>query len=137
MRVVLAAALATLALAAPVRAAEGYQAQRCAALPVLEAACPCDQAVGRGPYVSCISQAARKYAQEKGDANAVRVGEVVRCAAQSVCGRPGSVACQTGPRCRIVASAERCRDMGGTVTGRRSCCADCPAATPSTTKPAD
>ncbi len=126
MRLVLAL-LATLVLAAAAPAAEDCQARRCALEPALEKECPCDGARSRGDYVSCVSRAARTLAQEKGDASALCLGDVVRCAAQSTCGRPGAVACQTGPRCRVVASAERCRAFGGTVTGRRSCC---PACTP-------
>jgi hypothetical protein len=116
-----------LALAAlPAAAAQDCQAKRCAARAAIEAACPCDKATDHGAYVSCVAQTARQVVGREAGA-AMCVGEVVRCAAQSTCGKSGAVTCQKGPRCRIVNSAERCTDSGGRVGTSKSCCPDCPS----------
>jgi len=126
MRTLLFASLTLgLALAAvPAGAAEDCQAKRCATRAAVEAACPCDKATDHGAYVSCVAQAAREAVGRESSA-AVCVGEIVRCAAQSTCGKSGAVTCQKGPRCRIVNSAERCQNSGGRVGTAKSCCPDC------------
>jgi hypothetical protein len=116
-----------LALAAvPAGAAEDCQAKRCAAKAAIEAACPCSTATDHGAYVSCVAQAARQAVGSEASGG-VCVGEIVRCAAQSTCGKSGAVTCQKGPRCRIVNSAERCQNSGGRVGTAKSCCPDCPS----------
>ena len=110
--------------AAPAGAAEDCQARRCAAKAAIETACPCDKASDHGAYVSCVAQAARQSAGREANAG-VCVGEIVRCAAQSTCGKSGAVTCQKGPRCRIVNSAERCENSGGRVGTAKSCCPEC------------
>ena len=110
--------------ALPAAAAQDCQAKRCAARSAIDAACPCDKATDHGSYVSCVSQAAREAAGREAN-TAICVGEMVRCAAQSTCGKPGAVTCQKGPRCRIVNSAQRCTDSGGRVGSTKSCCPDC------------
>ena len=110
--------------ALPAAAGQDCQAKRCAARSAVDAACPCDKSTDHGAYVSCVAKAAREAIGGEGSA-AVCVGEMVRCAAQSTCGKAGAVTCQKGPRCRIVNSAERCTDSGGRVGSSKSCCPDC------------
>jgi len=138
------------------------EAARCAVQAALSE-CPCDlgvpggtvAATNHGRYVACVAHAIHRLS--KGP-NAVVPknckGKITRCAARSICGKPGAVTCQIpqlgmcdtttgtcvddpllvcssnadcviGTRCKIKRSAELCEEKGGTVGTANSCCADC------------
>jgi hypothetical protein len=94
--------------------------------------CPCASAANHGAYVKCV----------KGVANTLSSGQsptlpkdckgaVVKCAAHSVCGKPGFVTCcitkNAVTKCKTKSSADSCTKAGGVMTGCSSCCDACPA----------
>jgi hypothetical protein len=122
---------------------------RCAAAQAIATECPvCAEASNHGTYVSCVAHTVRDLAAEGSVAINCK-GKVTRCAAKSICGKPGfvtchiptsecdlttftcandpSVTCATdldcGFKCKIKSSAERCTQRGGTVSTDTSCCA--------------
>jgi len=122
------------------------EAQRCAAQSFIAQNCPsCTEASNHGRYVSCVAH------QVKAHVSPGCRGKAVRCAARSICGKPGFVTCNIptdtcdlstghcvahpdltcstdfdcGTRCRIKSSDTRCTDVGGQVGTATSCCAAC------------
>ena len=122
---------------------------RCAAAQAIASECPaCAEATNHGTYVSCVARTVRTLAAE-GTIVTNCKGKVTKCAAKSICGKPGfvtchiptsecdlttgfcvndpTVACTTdltcGYKCKIKSSAERCTQRGGTVSTDTSCCA--------------
>lgn len=55
--------------------------------------CPCPEASNHGRYVSCIARAVNTLAKNGAIPNNCR-GRIKRCAAKSICGKPGFVTCQ-------------------------------------------
>ena len=104
--------------------------------------CPCDQsdppAVNHGAYVKCaVGIAQARSTLDPSDANFLPKtckGAVKKCAARSVCGKPGFVTCcittDTGTKCKTKKDAMHCTDADGTVSGTASsgcssCCDAC------------
>ena len=95
----------------------------------------CSTAGSHGVYVSCIAHQA-KAAVKNGTLPKNCKGAVVKCAAHSVCGKPGFVVCcvpQTDsiPKCKKKKDAKHCTAAGGAIggdeiTGCSSCCDACP-----------
>jgi len=106
--------------------------------------CPCASFTNHGQYVRCVSGVANTRSHlDPSDPNVLPkdcTSAVTRCAAHSVCGKPGFVTCcipQTFaiPKCKTKRDAMRCADAGGTVggdasTGCSSCCDACPTGGP-------
>ena len=107
----------------------GDQAAVAAAQAAVETACPCAPAASPSAYVSC---ARSTLAAESGLRAECRQA-LARCAARSVCGRPGAVTCcrtraSGATRCAIKGDASRCTaPLGGSacVGVRNSCCDAC------------
>ena len=128
---------------------------RCATQSAIATQCPaCADASNHGAYVSCVAHVVRGLAAD-GTIPINCKGKVTRCAARSVCGKPGFVTChipisecvipvgsltgtcasdsavictddlQCGSSCRIKSTSERCTERGGTVGTESSCCASC------------
>jgi hypothetical protein len=128
---------------------------RCAFQMEVNGSCMCTQdgASNHGQYVSCVAHAVKRIA-DRGDMPRNCKGKIKRCAARSVCGKPGFVVCNivvpgacdltTGTclgdsertcltdaecattRCKIKSSSDGCTNAGGTVAvGATTCCADC------------
>jgi hypothetical protein len=103
--------------------------------------CMCDQtdppSVTHGQYVSCAAGVANaRSSLDPSDPNFLPKtckGAVKKCAAHSVCGKPGFVTCcltnsTTGATsCKIKSLDTKCTDKGGTVGTCTSCCDACPA----------
>jgi len=96
------------------------QAERCAAQAAIDTACPCDSASNHGKYVSCVAKTAKALISKKCK------GQVVRCAAQSTCGKSGFTTCQftSENKCKILKD-KICTKKGGTASGPGSCCPGC------------
>ena len=133
------ATLATLALllgaVAPAVAKPNNQCtpeMAAAALADLAVACPCDQAVNHGQYVSCGAHWAARAVREQTLPRACR-RLVRKNTVRSVCGKPNFVTCCrtgfAGTRC-IVRTETACLHVGGTV-GATESCADACTASPS------
>ena len=144
-------ALLVVALAisiAPVRAQEdSCEAARCAMQARL-ASCNCATADNHGRYVSCVTHVIRQLVGE-GLVPVNCKGKLVRCAARSVCGKPGFVTCNIpvstcvsgfcandtahacltdfdcGTRCKTKSSDVRCTEAGGAVGASPTCCSSC------------
>ena len=104
---------------APVRAAgpPDCETARCSTAVGDELAkCGCPDAQNHGRYVSCVAHAMKKLAKN-GDIPKNCKGKIQRCAARSICGKPGFTTCQVpddvGP-CETPCTAD------ATTT----CCAD-------------
>ena len=97
--------------------------------------CDCAGSSNHGQYVKCVGEVA-KARVESDDLPGECKGDVVRCAAKSTCGKPGSVTCCRVDRrgkvkCSIKRSADKCRPPnGGTacVGSSESCCDACDGA---------
>ncbi len=141
--------LATLAI--PVVSAraqtDSCEAARCAMQARL-AACDCTTADNHGRYVSCITHVIRQLVGE-GLVPVNCKGKLVRCAARSVCGKPGFVTCNIpvstctngfcannptqacltdadcGTQCKIKSSDTGCTNAGGAVGASPTCCSSC------------
>lgn len=128
---------------------------RCAFQTEVNQSCTCTQdgMSNHGQYVSCVAHAVKRIA-DRGDMPTSCKGKIKRCAARSVCGKPGFIVCnivQPGvcdlaagscvgdpertcltdtecatTKCKIKSSSEGCENVGGTVAiGATTCCADC------------
>jgi len=94
--------------------------------------CNCSTAASNGAYTSCVSGVADSEASA-GNLPAYCKGQVVRCAANSTCGRPGYVTCcrtnaRGVTRCRPKRGTKRCRNPHlGTACAstKHSCCDAC------------
>ena len=144
--------LATLAVSiVPGRAQEAdpCEVARCA-LQASLAECNCATADNHGRYVSCVTHKIREIIAQTPEELPVRCkGKLVRCAARSVCGKPGFVTCNIpvsscvsgfcannttqvcltdldcGTRCKIKSSDVRCTAAGGAVGASPTCCSSC------------
>jgi hypothetical protein len=112
-----------------------------------------DGSSNHGQYVSCVAHAVKRIA-DRGDIPTNCKGKIKRCAARSVCGKPGFLVCNvvrpgvcdlaTGTcvgaadrtcltdtecsttKCKIKSSPEACANAGGTVVvGATTCCPGC------------
>jgi hypothetical protein len=139
-----------LAPAVGVGAQADCEPARCAVQAALNSACTCDTASNHGRYVSCVAHVVKQLS----DAGTIPVtcrGAVKRCAARSVCGKPGFVTCQIptdtcdqttlhcvaqptlaclvdadcGTRCKIKHSNDLCLRVGGAIGASSTCCATC------------
>ena len=125
---------------------------RCAVQTALDQQCPCDAATNHGRHVSCVAHVVKRLAKD-GTIPTNCKGKIKRCAARSICGKPGFVTCDfptdtcdpvtltcsgdpavacaadvdCGFRCRIKRSAELCTERGGVVGAGATCCANCGA----------
>jgi hypothetical protein len=124
---------------------------RCLAQSAIAQQCPaCAEASNHGAYVSCVAHVVRSLAAN-GTIPINCKGKVTRCAAKSICGKPGFVTCHIptdecdlttgtcvndptltclvdldcGSKCKIKSTGERCEQRGGTVGSENSCCANC------------
>src|SRR5262249_24687174 len=90
--------------------------------------CPCDSAPSASLHKRCAKATARTALSNPG---CVKV--VVRCAANSICGRPGAVSCcrtsaSGRTRCKIARDASACRpprDGTACIGAAQSCCDAC------------
>jgi hypothetical protein len=150
---------AALAVAAVTRLASAEKVDcepaRCAAQAAIAEHCPaCAEAGNHGAYVSCVAHVVRDLAS-KGTIPINCKGKVTRCAAKSICGKPGFVTCHIptseciiptgalsgtcendptvvclddfgcGTTCKIKSTSDRCVERGGAVGTESSCCANC------------
>jgi hypothetical protein len=155
IRIAVLAVLAVSMRSLPANAAPtDCEPARCAVQAALDSECPCDQATNHGRHVSCVARVVNRLSKD-GTIPINCKGKIRRCAARSICGKPGfvtchlptdtcdlttgtcagdaTVACLTdvdcGSRCRVKRSADLCVERGGVVGASGTCCADC-AATP-------
>jgi len=139
--------------AAPAQAAPvDCEPARCAVQTALDAECPCDAARNHGRHVSCVARVVNRLSREGAIPTNCK-GKIRRCAARSVCGKPGFVTCRVptstcdlstgtcaadaslacatdldcGSRCSVKRTAELCLARGGEVGAGSSCCSDCSA----------
>ncbi len=147
-------AIGVLALVAgSARAQTDCEPARCAVQAEIDMRCPCDDASNHGRHVSCVAHVVNALAKNGTIPNNCR-GRIKRCAARSICGKPGFVTCQIpeigtcdaiagtcvedsaiqcasdadcvlGSRCKTKHSADLCVAAGGTVGGGTTCCASC------------
>jgi hypothetical protein len=102
-----------------------------AAREAAEQACgPCASAPDHGAYVSCVAQSANTSVTNNMLPKSCK-GKVKKCAAKSVCGKPGFVTCcitnkKGVTNCKSKKSADACTAKGGTVGVCGSCCDACP-----------
>jgi len=109
----------------------GDQAAVAMAQAAVETACPCATATSRSEYIAC----ARSVLTAQSGLRPECRQSLARCAARSVCGRPGAVTCcrtrASGvTRCAVKKDASRCTvPLGGSacVGVRTSCCDACVA----------
>ena len=123
---------------------------RCAVQAAIADECTCETATNHGRYVSCVAHVVKQLSRQ-GLVPTNCKGKLTRCAANSVCGKPGfvtcliptdtcdlttgfcvedpTIACTTdvdcGAKCKIKSSAESCVDRGGTPSASATCCASC------------
>jgi hypothetical protein len=126
---------------------------RCAVQAEIDRRCPCDDAANHGRHVSCVAHVVNGFAKDTTIPNNCR-GKIKRCAARSICGKPGAVTCQVpelgtcdtvagtcvenpaitctsdaqciiGTRCKTKRTADLCMAAGGSVGAGTSCCASC------------
>ena len=69
------------------------EAARCAFQEALNEECPCDQAKNHGKHVSCVAHVLKRLSKDGTIPKNCR-GKIQRCAARSICGKEGFVACQ-------------------------------------------
>jgi len=115
---------------APARAAEpsDCEAFRCdSKVADALANCPCPDSKNHGSYVSCVARAMNKLAKD-GDIPKNCKGKIKRCAARSICGKPGFVTCQVpdeigtcGTPCSADATAVCCQDATTACTVETDC----------------
>ena len=151
------AALFLLAMAVPARAQSVPDCEpvRCAFQAAIDEACQCDLATNHGQHVKCVAHVVRDLARTDQIPTNCK-GKIKRCAARSICGKPGFVTCNVpvygtcdlntntcendplvlcaantdcllGTRCKTKSSAERCAEAGGTVGSSTTCCSNCVA----------
>ncbi len=123
------AMLLTLAGRAAAKCGDGTNdAQALAAVRAqVQADCDCAGVSGHARYVRCAARIAKSSARSGTLPKRCR-GAVLRCAASSVCGKPGFVACclprAGGTHCKI-RTASRCAAKGGCASTVSSCCDAC------------
>ncbi|HJQ85706.1 MAG TPA: hypothetical protein VKA21_16585 [Candidatus Binatia bacterium] len=98
--------------------------------------CNCATAPNHGAYVKCAANVANTRASAEPSLLPKNCkGAVKKCAAKSVCGKPGFVTCcvtkNAVTKCKLKKDATKCTDAGGVVsgtasTGCSSCCDACP-----------
>lgn len=110
--------------------AAACDAARCAVQAALDQSCPCSPAANHGSYVRCVGQTLRRLAAS-GTIPPRCTGRILRCAAQSTCGKSGFVTCQRPASgvCKLVSSAASCQAAGGTLGTSSTCCAACTTST--------
>ena len=105
-----------------------------AARAAAETQCSCDSARNHGQYVSCVAHVANELAKS-GELPNQCTGDVVRCAANSTCGKPGAITCcrvdtRGKVKCSIKSKASQCKaPKGGQACAgtAASCCDSCGA----------
>jgi len=105
-----------------------------AARAAAETQCSCDSARNHGQYVSCVAQVANELAAS-GDLPNQCTGDVVHCAANSTCGKPGAITCcrvdkRGRVKCSIKSKASQCKAPNGgqaCAGTAASCCDSCGA----------
>ena len=116
----------------------GDAAKVLAAREAVAATCPCASFTNHGLYVKCAKGVAADQANLPAPNNlpVQCKSSVTKCAAHSVCGKPGFVSCcidtPKGTKCKSKKDEAHCTAKGGTVTGSAttgcsSCCDACPA----------
>jgi len=98
--------------------------------------CPCSSFTNHGLYVKCVKGVAADQTNPPTSLPVQCKSAVTKCAAHSVCGKPGFVTCcittPKGTKCKSKKDEAHCTAKGGTVTGSAttgcsSCCDACPA----------
>ena len=98
--------------------------------------CDCASSTNHGLYVKCVKERAALATGAPINLPVQCKSSVTKCAAHSVCGKPGFVTCcittPKGTKCKSKKDAAHCTAKGGTVTGSAttgcsSCCDACPA----------
>ena len=101
------------------------EAARCAVQEAISQ-CPCDSATNHGQYVSCVAHV-RNHLAKNGTIPTNCKGALQRCAAHSICGKPGFVTCQIpkfgtcGTPCSVDPTASCCADATTTCTADTDC----------------
>src|SRR5512143_2045383 len=85
--------IALMGLVAPAVAQTDCEAARCAVQAALDTQCPCSAATNHGRHVSCVAHVVNQLSKS-GTIPTNCKGKITRCAARSVCGKPGFVTCQ-------------------------------------------
>ena len=97
--------------------------------------CDCSSFTNHGLYVKCVKGVASDQAG-LGNLPVQCKSSVTKCAAHSICGKPGFVTCcitsDKGTKCKTKKDEMHCTDKGGVVsgngtTGCTSCCDACSA----------
>ena len=94
--------------------------------------CNCATSTNHGDYVKCVKGVANDRASQNPPLLPKNCkGQVVKCAAKSVCGKGGFVTCcitkPSGTKCKTKKDAMHCTDKEGIVGHCASCCDACPA----------
>ena len=99
--------------------------------------CPCTSSGNHGQYVKCVKTAAATATGAPINLPVQCKSAVTKCAAHSVCGKPGFVTCcidtpKWTTKCKSKRDAAHCTAKDGHVsgtdtTGCSSCCDACPA----------
>jgi len=96
--------------------------------------CPCNSFTNHGLYVKCVKGVAADQTNPPTSLPVQCKSAVTKCAAHSVCGKPGFVTCcittPKGTKCKSKKDEAHCTAKGGTVTGSSttgcsSCCDAC------------
>jgi hypothetical protein len=95
MRLIAVLSGGILLLAAGVATAQKVDCEpaRCAVQQAITDNCSCDMVRNHGQYVKCVTHLVRQLSRD-GTVPINCRGKIVRCAARSVCGKPGFVTCQ-------------------------------------------
>jgi len=120
--------------------APGDDAAVTAARAGAEALCNCAGSTNHGQYVKCVAaEAKRRSDLDSSDPDHLPkncAGAVKKCAAKSICGKPGFVTCcitkNAVTKCKLKKDETHCTDKNGVVggslqSGCTSCCDACPA----------
>jgi hypothetical protein len=106
--------------------ASDCEAARCAVQDAINQ-CPCDSATkNHGQYVSCVAHVRNRLAKD-GTIPTNCKGAVQRCAAHSICGKPGFVTCEIpqfgtcGTACSADPTATCCADATTACTADTDC----------------
>ena len=94
--------------------------------------CNCATSTNHGDYVKCVKGVANDRASQNPSLLPKNCkGQVVKCAAKSVCGKTGFVTCcitkNAVTKCKTKKDAMHCTDKQGVVGSCDSCCDACPA----------
>ena len=118
----LSAALFALPPASMAGESPDCNAQRCGMEEAVAA--ECSHATHHKRFVKCVARFAKRSGMRNRCAKSM-----VRCAAKSTAGHPGSVPCtDANGACTIADSPDACRSQGGNVGFGSSCCSACPTA---------